>query len=68
MSVNLAPKHGSPRDRGSMDRYYHRPYNPHWYPEGTYQGKRIDAEQMSQEEIIEYHTGFIEEEDRKRWT
>jgi len=26
------PKHGSPQDRGSADRYYGRPYDPHFYP------------------------------------
>ena len=41
------PKHGSPQDRGSADRYYGRPYNPHWYPSGTHKGKRIGKDQMS---------------------
>ena len=68
MSVNLAPKHGSPRDRGSMDRYYNRSYEPHWYPKGSYIGKRVDIEDMTKEEIFEYHAGFLEETDRKRWT
>ena len=27
--------HGSPKDRGSADRYYGRPFEPHWYPQGT---------------------------------
>ena len=35
-------KHGSPTDRGSADRYYGRPYDPHWYPEGTGNGKRVE--------------------------
>ena len=31
-------KNGSPRDRGSADRYYGRPYDPHYYPYGTGKG------------------------------
>ncbi len=33
--------HGSPKDRGSADAYYSRPYNPHYWPEGSYKGDRI---------------------------
>jgi|TARA_B100000282_G_C31686667_1_gene469381 hypothetical protein len=61
------PKHGSPQDRGSADRYYGRPYNPHWYPSGTHKGKRIGKDQMSNDEIAEYHYGFQNEENRKDW-
>lgn len=61
------PKHGSPQDRGSADRYYGRPYNPHWYPSGTHKGKRIGKDQMSNDEIAEYYYGFKNEENRKDW-
>ena len=61
------PKHGSPQDRGSADRYYGRPYNPHWYPSGTHKGKRIGKDQMSNDEIAEYHYGFQNEKNRKDW-
>ena len=61
------PKHGSPMDRGSADRYYGRPYNPHWYPEGTGKGSRVELQDMTAGEIVDYTKGFNEEEDRKDW-
>jgi hypothetical protein len=60
-------KHGSPMDRGSADRYYGRPYNPHWYPEGTGKGSRVELRDMTAGEIVDYTKGFNEEEDRKDW-
>ena len=36
--------HGSPFDRGSADSHYGRPQDPHWYPEGSYRGDRIEPE------------------------
>ena len=61
------PKHGSPMDLGSADRYYGRPYNPHWYPEGTGKGSRIELRDMSADEIVAYTKGYNEEENRKDW-
>ena len=61
------PKHGSPQDRGSADRYYGRPYNPHYYPSGTGKGIRIEFAQMTNEQVVEYDYGFDNEEDRKNW-
>lgn len=61
------PKHGSPQDRGSADRYYGRPYDPHWYPEGTGKGSRIEMAQMTSNQIVEYTWGYNNEEDRKDW-
>jgi hypothetical protein len=61
------PVHGSPQDRGSADRYYGRPYSPHWYPHGTYKGERITEELMTNEQIEEYKFGFDNEDDRKVW-
>jgi hypothetical protein len=34
--------HGSPYDRGSADSYYGRPLSPHWWPNGTNKGYRIE--------------------------
>jgi len=67
MSQSFSRAHGSPRDRGSADRYYGRPFNPHWYPEGTYKGQRIELQDMTADEIVAYTKGFNEEEDRKDW-
>ena len=59
--------HGSPYDRGSADYYYSRPHNPHWYPEGSYRGKRIEETDMTVEEIQAYDAGYEEEDERKNW-
>ena len=57
--------HGSPYDRGGADFWYHRPRDPHWYPEGTYRGERIDPTNgMTEQEIKEYHLGY---DDAEEW-
>lgn len=60
-------KHGSPMDRGSADRYYGRPYDPHYWPEGTYFGTRIELADMTVDQITDYTYGYNNEEDRKDW-
>lgn len=63
-------KHGNPFDRGSADSYYGRPRDPHWYPEGSYKGTRVEAEQMCDEELESYHAGYDYNEqhgDKKSW-
>ncbi len=52
-------EHGSPYDRGSADAWYARPMSPHWYPKGTYMGKRVAASEMSEQEIAEYNYGYM---------
>ena len=63
--------HGGPFDRGSADYYYHRPFDPHYYPEGTYHGERIDPTNgMTEEQVQEYAAGWAEAEafgDQKDW-
>jgi hypothetical protein len=61
-------RHGSLFDRGSADSYYSRPEDPHWYPEGSYNGTRID--QLNQYEIAEYLAGYEHNErfgHKKSW-
>lgn len=55
-------EHGGPYDRGSADAWYARPMNPHWYPKGTYMGERIKEDKMSEQEIAEYHFGYMNSE------
>ena len=49
-------RHGSLYDRGTADAWYHRKPKPHWYPEGTYNGKRIEV--LNESEIEEYMEGY----------
>jgi hypothetical protein len=61
-------RHGSLYDRGSADYYYGRPRQPHWYPNGTGNGARV--EDLTGEEWEEYMTGYDDAEergDRKDW-
>lgn len=60
-------KHGSPADRGSADAYYGRPPKPHYWPSGTYQGYPVNREDMTPEQIKEYHVGYDSQIDRKEW-
>ena len=48
--------HGGLWDRGSADSYYSRPHDPHWFPEGSYQGQKITN--LNQYEIAEYMAGY----------
>ena len=50
--------HGSPFDRGSADSWYSRPQEPHWYPEGSYNGNRIESKDMSMAELRAYFMGY----------
>lgn len=64
--------HGSPYDRGSADSWYSRGRDPHWYPNGTYNGDRIDPSNgMTDEQIAEYNQGYDDNESdpdaRKVW-
>ena len=61
------PDHGSPQDRGSADRYYGRPYDPHYWPLGTKHGTMVPLSQMSAAEITAYTWGYNNEQDRKDW-
>ena len=61
-------KHGSLFDRGSADSYYGRARDPHWWPEGTGNGPRIQV--TNPEEVAEYMMGYNwneENGDKKEW-
>jgi hypothetical protein len=62
--------HGSPFDRGSADSWYGRPMNPHWYPEGSYKGTRVEAQDMTLAEVRAYYAGYEQNEEqggKKEW-
>jgi hypothetical protein len=50
--------HGSPFDRGSADSHYGRPQDPHYYPEGTYRGDRVEPKDMTIAEMRAYFMGY----------
>lgn len=58
-------KHGSPADRGSADAYYGRSKVPHYWPEGSYKGKRVEGKDMTDKELDAYWDGYDNETDRK---
>jgi len=63
--------HGTPFDRGSADSYYRRAENPHYYPEGSYVGKRVESKDMSMYELRAYFAGYEYNEkfgDKKDWS
>lgn len=60
-------RHGGPYDRGSADKYYGRPKSPHYYKGDTYQSEKVEAHQMSDDEIAAYHAGYDGEDARKDW-
>jgi len=65
--ADLSTQNGSPKDRGSADRYYGRRYEPHYYPSGTGKGIRIIEVLMTKEQVTAYKDGWDNEEDRKEW-
>ena len=59
-----------PRERGGMDRYYGRPFSPHYYapdPRNHIGGRDVGASEMTPEERKEYEEGFEEGTDKKDW-
>ena len=61
-------QHGSLFDRGSADSYYSRPRDPHWYPEGSYNGDPVTK--LTEAECEEYLAGYDYNEqygDHKSW-
>jgi hypothetical protein len=62
-------RHGSLFDRGSADSYYGRYAQPHWFPQGSYQGDPVTK--LTQAEIDEYLSGYEWNElhgDKKDWS
>ena len=60
-------RHGGPYDRGSADAWYGRPKAPHYYEANTYSSRRIEAADMTPEQIEAYHAGYDQQTGRKDW-
>jgi len=68
--VTYNAEHGSPFDRGSADSYYGRGQCPHKYPNGTGNAPRIEAPELTLQEMREYYRGYEYNEcfgDKKSW-
>jgi hypothetical protein len=59
-------RNGSLYDRGAADSYYQRPRNPHYWTDGSNR-TMITSDQLTKEEIFEYHLGYSENRDFKEY-
>jgi len=67
---NYDTRHGGPFDRGSADSWYGRKFDPHYWPQGTYKGTRVEMAQMTAAEITAYTAGYEYNEQfggKKEW-
>lgn len=67
---NTLLRHGGPFDRGSADSYYGRGVQPHYYVGGTGNSPRVEKDNMTDKQILEYYAGFEYNElrgDKKEW-
>ena len=68
--IEIDARHGGPYDRGSADSYYGRGRRPHYYVGDTGNSPRVEAKDMTLNEIAAYHAGYDDNEesgDRKDW-
>ena len=67
MTLEINKKHGGPFDRGGADFYYHRDFDPHYWPEGTGHGTRVEKTDMTLAEQTEYFLGWTQQVEQKIW-
>jgi len=60
-------RHGGPCDRGSADRYYNQPFEPHYFAGPTFASHRFSAQYMTPAELAAYRHGWDQETSRKDW-
>ena len=65
--VTPLPRHGSPEDRGSADKYYGRAYDPHYYVGDSYSSERVEGARLTVEDCRLYIKGWNEQTDLKDW-
>ena len=61
---------GMPYDRGGADSYYGREFDPHYWPDGTQKGTRVEMRDMTPAEITAYTAGYRDNENeghKKQW-
>jgi hypothetical protein len=62
LATQYDQQHGGPYDRGSADAWYGRDFDPHYWPQGTYNGQRVEMAQMTAQEITAYTVGYRDTE------
>jgi len=62
--MNIDTRHGGPYDRGNIDSYFCREFNPHYYTEGSYTSPIVEMADMTFEEIFEYIQGYNDNEEK----
>lgn len=60
-------RHGGAADRGSADRYYGRPFEPHYYVGATRASERVAITDTTSPEYQAYKQAYDSETDRKDW-
>ncbi len=68
--IEIDTRHGGPYDRGMADSYYRRGYRPHYYLGDTGNSPRVEAKDMTMNEIAAYAAGYEDNEDdgnHKEW-
>jgi hypothetical protein len=58
MIVENKERHGGPYDRGSADRYYNRPFSPHYFTGDTYNSDKIEQKDMTDAQVKDYRDGY----------
>tara|TARA_R100000935_G_scaffold4483_1_gene10680 strand:+ start:961 stop:1158 length:198 start_codon:yes stop_codon:yes gene_type:complete len=57
----------SASQRGSVDAYYGRRPEPHYYSGYAYQSDRVERDQMTKGQIEAYLTAYNGQDDEKDW-
>ena len=58
MLVENKERHGGPYDRGSADRYYNRPFSPHYFKGDTYNSDKVEQKDMTDAQVKDYRDGY----------
>ena len=63
--TQMNTRHGGPYDRGMADKWYGREFDPHYYVGATYNSDRVEGEDMTLQEMLEYTTGYEDQQEQK---
>jgi hypothetical protein len=47
------------------DKWYGREFDPHYYVGATYNSDRVEGEDMTLQEMLEYTTGYEDQQEQK---